>query len=144
MIVSFFGHYDFQNNGIYEKRLLSLIEKIDAPSLNFYLGGYGNFDNFTYSICKNYKVNHNCKLVYITPYLNKNLQDYALKYDEIIYPALENVPLKYSIVQRNKWIVDKSDYIFFYVSHTFGGAYRMLEYAKRKGKPFLNLYDYKP
>ena len=64
-----------------------------------------------------------------------------IKYDEIIYPPIENIPLKYSIIYRNKWIVENSDFIFFYVAHTWGGAYQMLEYAKNINKQFFNLYQ---
>ncbi len=141
MVVSFFGHSDFRSNDKYKKRLISLIEDLNKEDLVFYLGGYGEFDNFAYSVCRDYKARHSCQLVYITPYLNKDLQEYSEKYDEIIYPAIENVPLKHSITYRNKWIVENSNYIFFYVAHTWGGAYKMIEYAKKKGKPFLNLHD---
>ena len=60
-------------------------------------------------------------------------------YDGCIYPPIENTPKKYSILKRNYWIIDNCDYLIFYVIHSFGGAVKALEYAKRKKVKFINL-----
>lgn len=39
---------------------------------------------------------------------------------------------------RNEWIVNNSDYIMFYVNHSWGGACKMLEYANKKKKDYIN------
>ena len=40
-------------------------------------------------------------------------------------------------------MIDESDFIVFYVERNFGGAKTAMEYAKRKGKKFVNLYGIK-
>lgn len=141
MIISFFGHADFQKSEQTEDFLIQFLKYLTKETyVEFYFGEYGAFDSFSYSVCKNYKTHCNCKLIFVTPYLEV-LQAVSYKYDEVIYPNIENIPLRYSIIERNKWIVEKSDFIFFYVAHDWGGAYKMLEYAKKKGKQFINLAD---
>ena len=66
-----------------------------------------------------------------------------LDFDEVIYPALENVPPKYAIIRRNKWMVDRADLLIAYITHGWGGAARTYHYAKRKGIPTVNLAEAK-
>ncbi len=105
----------------------------------FFLGGYGNFDKFAYDCAKKFKENHmGAKLIFITPYITvtKYKKDC---FDLIIYPELEKVPLRYAIVHRNKWMVDKADIVIANITHKYGGAYRMYQYAERKNKEIYNI-----
>ena len=126
--------------------LLELIETVSKGSqIDFYLGGYGNFDSFAKRCAKRYQQKHtNAKVIFVTPYLSKWLddrKDYIEKeYDEILYPELEHTPPKYAISKRNEWMVRQSDYVFVYVKTHFGGAYNALLYAAKHNKPYTNLY----
>ena len=62
-------------------------------------------------------------------------------YDDTVYPPLEKVPMRYAISRRNEWMVDASDVVVSYVTHTFGGAATTLRYAERKHKRIINLYE---
>ncbi len=147
MIITFFGHSSYSYSEEDEKRLLNLIEAVakDKP-LNFYLGGYGNFDSLAKKCAKTYKKTHmNAKIIFVTPYLNKWLDDrreyFEKEYDEILYPELEHTPLKYAISKRNEWMIRQADYIITYVKTHFGGAYNALLYAAKHNKPYTNLYS---
>ncbi len=144
MIVTFCGHADFCETATYETQVLSFLEEHigDRPS-QMYLGGYGNFDEFLYRCCKKYKSMHpNTSLILVTPYLtNKNLDYDHKKYDCILYPELETVPLRYAISHRNRYMVNEADYVIAYIAHDWGGAYTTYKYAKSKGKPIFNLAD---
>ena len=145
MIVTFFGHRDFCESDQDGEKLLLLLESLTGgEDVEFYLGGYGNFDNFALKCCKEYKSRHkNTSLMFITPYINEWLNNrkeyYQNEYDEIIYPDIESTPLKYAVSKRNEWIIDYSDLIITYVKVRFGGAYNALSYANRKGKKYINL-----
>lgn len=120
---------------------------IKDSSVEFFLGGYGAFDNFAYNCCKKYKKKHpNAKLIFITPYLSPTFQNNNLIYkkhefDSIIYPPIENAPLKFAISYRNKWIVEQADIIIAYITHKYGGAYSMYRYGKQKGKKIFNIFE---
>jgi len=149
MIVTFCGHSTFFCDEKDEKRLLNLLEKVALKNqVNFYLGGYGNFDNFALKCAKLYKKQHkNAKIVFVTPYLGKWLDKrkefLKQNYDEIIYPEIEFVPQKLAIIKRNEWMIDQADFIFAYVTTHFGGAYKSLLYALKNKKPYVNLFQEK-
>ena len=146
MVITFCGHADFQKNEEYEKKVLEILEKeVAEKSAKFYLGGYGKFDEFAYSCCKAYKKKHiNVSLVFVTPYITveyqKNkLADEIERYDEIIYPAIENKPLRFAISYRNRYMIDCSDIVVAFVEREFGGAYKAYKYAQTKSKKIYNL-----
>lgn len=54
------------------------------------------------------------------------------EYDGTIYPDLEYVPKRFAIVKRNEWMINNSNFLIAHVKHDWGGAYRTLQYARRK------------
>lgn len=146
MVVAFCGHAQFSKTAEYEQKILSFLEEkvADRPA-HFCLVGYGDFDSFAYDCCKKYKVNHpNVLLIFITPYMTLEYQQNHLRYqkkryDEIIYPEIEDKPLKFAIVYRNKWMIEQADYVICGISHDWGGAYKTYQHAKRKNKPIFNV-----
>jgi len=147
MKITFFGHANFSAAPEMKERVLGLLEeKIADNDVEFYLGGYGNFDRFALECCQAYKHKHaDARLVFITPYLGDWLdtrKEYLEKtYDEIIYPDIESTPKKFSISKRNEWMVNQADLVIGYVMLHFGGAYTALKYAKTRKKPYINLYE---
>ena len=147
MIITFCGHSNYIDNRKDEEKLLDFLEKVaQDKEVDFYLGGYGNFDAFALSCAKKYKERHsNAKLVFVTPYIDEWLnqrKDIINKtYDSIIYPELESVPKKFAVLKRNEWMVNQSDYIFAYVKTHYGGAYKSLLYAHKHKKAYKNLYE---
>ena len=148
MIVTFFGH----SNAFIDKKLSCIIENTIIKLLNsyefieFYLGGYGNFDNACMLALNKLKSNYkNFKTIFVTPYILSSydkLKNAKNLYDETIYPPIESAPLRFAIEKRNFWMVDNSNYIVFYVEKRFGGAYKCLKRAINKNIPFENISKY--
>ena len=47
MIITFFGHSDYMEDAKDKENLLDILQSLtDGKSVEFYLGGYGGFDNF--------------------------------------------------------------------------------------------------
>lgn len=146
IIITFCGHAQFSKSAEYERIVLDyLTETAKDQPIDFYLGGYGEFDSFAYDCAKTYQKTHpHTSLYLITPYMTATYQKNHLtyqkdRYDGIIYPELENKPQRLAISYRNKWMVEQASYIIAYVDHAWGGAYSTYQYAKRKGKTILNL-----
>ena len=58
MIITFFGHKDFQKQDVYRERLFAILKSIiNKEPVTFYLGGYGQFDHFAYECAKEIKRN---------------------------------------------------------------------------------------
>ncbi len=146
MIISFFGHAQFQGTEEYEQEILAFLEKqVGEQGVDLYLGDHGDFDRFAYDCCKKYQQMHpHVSLIFITPYLTIAYQQNHLTYqknrfDAIIYPEIEDKPLRFAITYRNQWMVEQSDYVVCGIMHDFGGAYKAYRHAKRKKKPIFNV-----
>ena len=149
MIVTFCGHAHFSQSKEDEQKIFAFLEdRVGDQLADMYLGGYGGFDRFAYECCKKYKEKHpNVSLVFVTPYLTatyqkKHLEYEKQRYDFIIYPEIEDKPKRYAITYRNRYMVEKADYVIAYVSHDWGGAYATYQYAKRRGKAIFNLANF--
>ena len=145
MTISFFGHRTFVPDDELKLKILEEIKTCShGENVCFLLGGYGNFDSFSFSVANEYKKSYSdTRLFFVTPYINETYQEnkisaYADEVDEVIYPPLEKVPQKFAIVYRNRYMVDMSDIVIFYVKRSFGGAYQAMQYAKKKGKMIIN------
>lgn len=146
MIVAFCGHSKYIENAQDEERIFEILkENVNEASVEFFLGDYGDFDSFAYRCAKKYKETHkNARLIFITPYITLAYQKNHLSYqkqrfDDIIYPELENVVPRFAISHRNRWIAQKADLMIAYVTHKHGGAYDMFRYAKGKNKKVFNI-----
>lgn len=122
------------------------LSTFDDRQVDFYLGGYGDFDSFAHRCAKEYKKTHkSARLVFVTPYIGKWLdsrREYLQgEYDEILYPPLEGVPYRFAISQRNCYMMDVADFVIAYVAVDFGGAYQALQYARTHGKVVINLAE---
>ena len=146
MIVAFCGHGDFLQTQEITKRMMKVLEEeIGESSAELFLGGYGNFDAFAHACGKAYKSGHkNVSLTLVTPYMTdqyqkKHLEPVKGDYDTILYPDLEGKPLRFAISYRNKFMIEQAHLVIAYVNHEWGGAYKTLQHAKRKGKKIVNL-----
>lgn len=146
MRIAFFGHSQFKKTDFFERKILEVLkEKVGDGKVEMLFGGYGYFDDFAYDCAKKLKeTNQKVALIYVTPYLTVNYQSDQLKhieksYDGIVYPDIEDKPMKFAISYRNRWMVDKADFIIFGIDHDWGGAYNTYIYAKRKKKTIYNV-----
>lgn len=137
MFCTFFGHADAPKE--IETMLIStLTDLIENKNVNiFYVGNNGNFDrmvqNVLFDLSKKYKIN--CYIV--LAYLPNKQTEYKL--ETLLPNGIELQLLKFSISYRNKWMIEKSDYIVTYVTRTFGGAYQFKTSAEKKGKKVINI-----
>lgn len=145
MIITFVGHRTIGEINLLKEKIRSVILKeiTKQEKITFYCGGYGGFDITCANACREIKTKvKEAEIVLVTPYLKqeylKNINEQNL-YDSIVYPPIENVPFRLAIIKRNEWMVEKASLIIAYVEHSYGGAYKTLEFAKRKNKRIINL-----
>jgi uncharacterized phage-like protein YoqJ len=148
MVVAFLGHSKLNFDNKLKNELTKMIVKIVVSNdiVDFYLGGYGDFDSNCLNLLRDLKQKYaNINLVFITPYLNSKyykLENAKYLYDETIYPPIESTPLKFAISKRNEWMVDNCDFLFCYVNKKYGGAYRAYRRAVNKKVPLYNFAEY--
>ncbi len=142
-IVTFFGHKDAPKEiePIIKSTLTYLIENENADV--FYVGNNGNFDNMVRrqlkSLSEIYPINYDVVLAYLPRNKNENAD-----MSDTVYPeGLECVPPRFAISWRNKWMLDKSDYVITYVTHSVGGSAKFKEMAIKKNKRVIEINDIK-
>ncbi len=133
-ICFFVGHSD-AGEVIYPA-LLEAVERhiTEYGVTEFRVGNYGGFDRMAARAVREVKGRHPGVTLYlILPYLPglgrplPSMDDF----DGSIYPeGLETVPYKLSIPRLNRMMIQQADYIIAYVTHSWGGAAKALEYAK--------------
>ena len=134
MTITFCGHSQTNDQDKVSSWLdVILPALIEGGATTFYLGGYGDFDRLAAAAVRRQKCTYPyIESVLVLPYLNKEFDPTA--YDCTTYPPLEKVPPRYAIVKRNQWMVSESDVVISGVTHSWGGAAKTLDFAKRKGK----------
>ncbi|MBQ8237472.1 MAG: hypothetical protein IJZ39_04935 [Oscillospiraceae bacterium] len=137
MNVTFCGHSDVSNPEEVRAWLYEKVEQLillDADM--FLLGGYGAFDRMAASVVWDLKQKYpQIQSVLVKPYLDREMDE--SKYDWTVYPGLETVPKRYAISHRNRYMVDKANFVVAYVLHSWGGAAQTLEYANQKKKSIV-------
>ena len=137
--VTFFGHRDTPKE-IEPALRLTLIDLIENKNATvFYVGNNGNFDTMVRrqleDLSQTYPITYSVVLAYLPTEKNK--------YDNLtntIYPeGLENVPKRFAISYRNKWMIQQADTVVSYVIRTCGGAAQFKELAERLDKTVFEL-----
>ena len=139
----FFGHRDVFSSVedfLYSK-ICYLIKNENVTE--FLVGDHGDFDKAAASAVRKAKLNYtNVKLTLVRPYfseeLNTNKAFYKTLYDDIVIPSeAAQSHFKAAITNRNKWMINQSDFCIFYVFRENGGAYTALKYAEKQNKNII-------
>lgn len=139
MTVTFCGHGNETYSDEIRKRLSDTIEELILQGADeFLLGGYGSFDLMAAYTVRSFKAKYpHIKSVLVVPYIDRSFDKELYDYSE--YPPLENTPKRFAILKRNEYMVNRSDIVIAYVSHSCGGAAKTFDYALRKKKKMINL-----
>lgn len=141
---TFFGHRDApaRIEKILRGVLVSLIENENVDL--FYVGNQGGFDYEVRKILKLLKVDYpHIEYAVVLAHMPGERDELGYSdYSDTIYPdGLENTPPKFAVCKRNKWMIDRSDYVVTYVKRIVGGAAQFKELAEKKGKSVINIAD---
>ena len=146
---SVFGHSKIEITKELENNLKSTFKMliIQENVKYFYFGGFGEFDDLCHSIITELK-NEYPEIYRIFCLSDPRHQRLSKRpkwlkdedYEEITYLDL-NFDYWYTrIYYRNCEIIDRSDFVVFYVNHTKqSGAYKALQYAIKKKKQIINI-----
>lgn len=143
MTCTFFGHKDTPESVKTKLRetVIDLIENHNADL--FYVGNQGHFDFLAAKTLENLKELYpHIRYYIVLAYMPGEKRDSGIDFSSAIYPeGLENVPLRFAIDKRNRWMLDLSEAVVTYVEHNFGGAAKFKELAEKKNKTVINLVE---
>lgn len=165
MRACFIGHRTIQkNNELISLLKQTIVELINKGVTTFLFGSMSEFDDLSWEIVTSLKTTYPfIKRVYVRSayqYIDNHYKKYLLEsYEETYFPPkLENAG-KYSYVERNYEMIDKSTYCVFYYNKNYVATlshqpkHKMLlkskrnsgtkiayNYATKKKKIIINLY----
>ena len=138
----FVGHGECY--GVDAAEISAAIRKLVEHGItDFLCGGMGDFDWRCAGAASRLKSEFpEIRIFLVIPYLTFSIRDKEM-FDDIIYPeGFEKYHFKAAITQRNRYMVRNSSVALCYVSHSWGGAVKTYEYAKRQGLQIVNLGNY--
>ena len=142
MTVTFFGHSYI--TAPIEERLYEVLENliVNEGADLFYVGNHGDFDAVVLkTLTRLYEKHPHIKYYVVLAYIPKYKRAH-IDYSKTIYPdGLENVPQRFTIDKRNRWMIKRSDTIVTYVTHTVGGASKYKTIAENSNKRIINLFS---
>lgn len=139
MKCTFFGHGDAPEEirARLKEVIVDLIKNKDVDT--FYVGTHGNFDNMAYSILRELKTIYHMNFFVVLPCVPVKENKYGNEINTIVPEGIENVPPRWGIIYRNKWMIKKSDYVIVYVTREMGGAAKFKKYAQKENKSIINI-----
>lgn len=139
---TFFGHADapIEARHMLEGVVRNLIENEDVCV--FYIGLQGSFDIGANLLLDRLKGEYpHIEHFRVLSYLPTKKNEYETYDDTLLPDGIESVPPKFAILYRNQWMIDHSDYVVTYVTHSWGGAAKAKALAEKKKKIVMNLSD---
>ena len=137
-ICCFAGHSKIDNIDFVYKKLLEIIENliIKENVMDFQVGNYGTFDKLVIKALNELKHKYDIKTELVLPYLtkeiNKNKEEYYKSYNSILVADIPvSTPQRLKIIKCNEYMIKTCDYLICYVEHSWGGASKTLEFAKK-------------
>lgn len=141
---AFFGHINYNYNS-YKEFIESIIAKmIEIYGVTqFYAGDRGDFDDVCASIvCKLKEKYPQIKMTRVFSYIPKEEDEYSSQYyDDSVYLLERYVPPKRAIIQTNKALVNKVDYVILGLRFSCGDAATAAKYAYKRKKKIVNILN---
>lgn len=137
---TFFGHRDCPDSikPALRRTLVDLIEKEQVDL--FYVGNQGGFDRMVRGVLRELAEQYpGIRYAVVLAYLPGRSEDSGDFFDTMLPEGAENVHPKYAISWRNQWMLRQSDFVVTYITHSWDGAARFAEKAKRTGKTVRNV-----
>ncbi len=137
---TFFGHRECPNSIKSQLRSVLIDLTTNRGVDMYYVGNQGQFDAIVCSILRELKteypqINYAVVLAYM-PGKQTEHDDYS---DTMLPEGIESVLPRYAISWRNNWMLQQSDYVVTYITHSWGGAAQFAEKARHQKKIVINL-----
>lgn len=138
---TFFGHRDCPET-IKPRLQEVLIDLITNKGVDtFYVGNQGQFDGIVRSVLREleqaYPEIHYAVVLAYLPGKKNEYDDFS---DTMLPEGIETVHPLYAVDWRNRWMLQRADFVVTYIAHSWGGAAKFAEKAKRDGKTVINLF----
>ena len=128
---TFFGHSQCPD---LRSELREAVMRLAGDGIDmFYVGDNGRFDAQVRSVLSELGLRYGVVLAYLP-------KGTGADFGDTMFPeGLELVHPRYAIERRNRWMLERSDYVVTYVRYSWGGAAKFAALAERQGKRMIRL-----
>lgn len=128
---TFFGHSQCPD---LRSELRDAVMRLASDGVDmFYVGDNGRFDAQARSVLSELGLRYGVVLAYLP-------KGAGADFGDTMFPeGLELVHPRYAIDRRNRWMLERSEYVVTYVRHGWGGAAKFAALAERQGKQIIRL-----
>ena len=141
MIVAFCGHRNVHDTVAVHQWLDQVVKMLVKEGADeFWSGDKGDFSLFGIGAVTSLKWRYtHLRTVLVQAYIDQEAD--PLFFDEKLYPPLEDVPRRFAMQQRDRYMALNADVLVMYAVHNFGNSMAIKELAERKGKRVINYPD---
>lgn len=139
---TFFGHRECPDSikPKLKKVMIDLINDHDVDM--FYVGNQGRFDTIVRGVLRELKKEYpRINYAVVLAYIPGKQTEYDGYTDTMLPEGIEAVHPRYAISWRNNWMLQQSDYVVTYITHSWGGAAQYADKARRQKKTVINISD---
>lgn len=140
-VCTFFGHRDCPEavKPYLREVLVDLI--VNKGVDTFYVGNQGRFDGIVRSVLRELvQAYPEIRYAVVLAYLPGEKCAYNDDSDTMLPEGIEDIHPHYAVVWRNRWMLQRADFVVTYIAHPWGGAARFADKARRAGKTVINLF----
>ncbi len=139
-ICTFLGHRDCPET-IKPKLHTVLVDLITNHGVDmFYVGNQGQYDAIVRSVLRELKKEYSqINYAVVLAYMPKKKTEYDDYSDTMLPEGIETVHPRYAISWRNNWMLQQSEYVVTYITHSWGGAAQCAKKAKAQKMTIINL-----
>ncbi len=147
--VSFLGEKNIEDNQQLKSEIKKLLYKIveENESVDFFVCRDEGFDILVSSVireARRERDNNNFSHILVLPDNKKNVDNdgMLLKYDKsCIYGSAHRTTRMATVRERNRELIDTTDFTVFYYTHKYGSTYCAYRYALKQGKHVVNIAE---
>ena len=139
--VCFFGHSDapWSVQPKLREVILDLIDNEGADE--FYVGTHGNFDRMVLAVLSELSETRAFRFYVVLAYLPAEKEKPRAEHDILpdLSEKIENIPPRFAINYRNKFMIEAADIVVTYVKHSWGGAAKYKLLAEKKNRRVIEI-----
>ena len=138
MVCTFFGHRSVPKE-IEPTLRAALVDLIENCGINrFYVGNHGGFDAMVQRVLKELSLTYAIHFYVVLAYLPE--KGSGIDMPTLLPDGIETIPKRFAISYRNKWMIERADYVVTYVNHKIGsGAAQFKALAEKRGKIVIEI-----
>ena len=107
----------------------------------FYVGNQGRFDAIVLHVLRELKREYpHIYYAVVLAYIPR-MRIYTDNSDTMLPEGIEAVHPRFAISWRNTWMLKHSDFVVTYIAHSWGGAAKYGEMARKMSKKIINLSE---